>query len=108
MILLLTLLGCSSSDEEPASTRPNPEIPTQSCGGSTYEWADMEAVGQLVSWEPLLEGTIGPSGIAALQDSTDQNIVDEVPYGAKTYRFRRGKCRAWGAVPRGISESSAP
>ena len=88
MILLLTLLGCSSSDEEPASTRPNPEIPTQICGGSPYEWADMEAVGQLVSWEPLLEGTIGPSGIAALQDSTDQNIVDEVPYGAKTYRFR--------------------
>lgn len=88
MMLLLALLGCSNSDEDTAVQRPVPEISTQNCGGPAYDWADMEAVGQLVSWEPLLEGTIGPAGIEALQESTDQNIVDNVPYGAKTYRFR--------------------
>ena len=88
MMWLLALLGCSSSNGDTASLRSTPEIATQACGGAAYEWADMDAVGQLVSWEPLLEGTIGPAGIVALQDDTGRNIVEDVPYGVKTYRFR--------------------
>ena len=88
MMLLLALLGCSPVSGDNTGERSPPEIPTQSCSDVAYEWADMQAVGQLISWEPMLEGTIGPAGIAALQDSTDQNIVDEVPFGARTYRFR--------------------
>ena len=88
MIALLVFIGCSGVTEDTAAVRPAPVIPTSQCGGPAYDWAPMDEVGELVFWEPLLEATIGPSGIDAIQQSTGMDVVDEVLYGSKAYRYR--------------------
>ena len=87
-LFFLFLAGCTGAADDPEEPVFVPSIPTSDCGGPSYEWAPMDRMGEVVYWEPMLEASIQPVGIEALQQSAGMELVEDVPYGTKAYRYR--------------------
>jgi pimeloyl-ACP methyl ester carboxylesterase len=84
----LLFLACGAGADDTGENGFEPEIPTSNCGGPAYDWAPLDAMGEVVYWEPIYEASLTASGIESIQESAGVTLLEEIKYGSKAYRYR--------------------
>ncbi|MBN2800223.1 MAG: hypothetical protein JXX28_13875 [Deltaproteobacteria bacterium] len=89
MLLLLSLLACNGGkdDTDEIVVPFSPDLPTTGCG-LDYEWAPMEQMGEVVSYEHMDEYSLGADQLNVLLTQFGAGDLTPVPYGVEVYRVR--------------------
>lgn len=87
-MITLWLMACSAGLDDTAEPAFVLDIPTSNCGGPTYEWAEIEGLGEVVYWEPIYEASLTIGGLERIQETAGVTLLEDIKYGTKAYRYR--------------------